>query len=136
MVIMHLLIFPPMKIFSRGIVYPLDASFMKTVLKVPSWIVEIDRYFIKTISSFNIFTSYIFTFHRIKIVTHKNWVLCAITSVQSSQQQTMLSRCRMILVNLERYRSTAYNRYYTLIVPKIYGINFTITKLQTRYSGL
>ncbi len=128
-------IFPPMKMFSRGIVYPLDASFMKTVVHVPSWTVEIGRHLNRTLSSIRSFTSYLITIHTMKI-TQTNWVMCVITSVKSSQKQTILSRCRMILVSLGRYRSAAFYRDYTLIVPEPYGINFTITTLQSRYSGV
>ncbi len=135
-IIMCLLTFPKMKFFSRGIVYPLDACFMKTVVKVPSWTVEIDRHLNQTIHSFIFFTSYIITIHRMKITTKNKWTMCAITSVKSSQKQTILSRCTMILVSLERSRSSAFHGDYTLIVPKPYGIKFTITTLQIRYSGV
>ena len=134
--IMCLLISQGRKTHNRGLVYPINACFMKTVLKSPSWIVEIDRDLKQTLNFFAYIPSYIVMVHRIKIVLQKKWAHCVITTVQSSQNQTILSACKMILISWEKFSPAVVHRHYNVIVPKPYGVNFTVITLQTRYSGV
>ena len=118
-----------------GMVYPINASSMKAVLKVPSWIVEIDRDLNNTLNSFPFFPSSVETAHRIKVTLQSKWALCAITSVQSLEKQKVCARCKMILLSWESHRPAVLDGNYTVAAPKAYGVNFTVTKFQTEYLG-
>ena len=118
---------------SSAMVHPVSGSFVKNVLKMVKWNVEITRdcHILKYFTH----VGHQSTMRNILINLNLKWTLCRIRKVKFSKKQETRSRCSMVLMGWEQKKMGTFSANYVIRVPKEYGVNFTVTSFQTRYSG-
>lgn len=119
---------------SSKMVYPLNASLVKHIQNVNTWNVEIDKELIRMIHSSVCFHS-VCVVAELKEEIEREWATCALSAAPVSKKGNISSRCMMFAASHTFQTNFSSHKIVLLQVPPWYGLNFTVLKLKSFYSG-
>ncbi len=127
-------------LFDAFVGLPFQASLTERIPNRTTWKLEINRELQKLLSyltlNYHIHQSRSFQifFYLLKFLIKTKWEECTVCETQNTKKTDIWSICKMVLIKWNK-QNTEMSQNYHLHSPANYGMNLTVTKLVSTYSG-